>query len=204
MNPQLVFATIAVAATVMCSIPQVVKIYISNVPKAISGVSSVAMLFASISWLGAGFSAGDEPLTVANAFLSVFNTLILVLIFQKVGVHRTRTLLVTVLLAGLLAAVRFYLPQEGLGLFAASLTAVMLIPQGFKIIRLKQSSGVSGFSYLMMAVSGLSWVIYGHITGNMILILPNLVLFPTALLVYFMVVKYRTSNFWYLKAAAGN
>ncbi|HYG14946.1 MAG TPA: SemiSWEET family transporter [Bacteroidia bacterium] len=204
MSPQLVFATLAIATTVVYSIPQVVKIYISNTPKAISGVSSVAMLFASVSWLASGFLEGDRPLTVANAFLSVFNALILLLIFQKVGVHRIRTLLVTVLLAGILVAVRFYLPQNGLGLFAASLTAVMLIPQGFKIIRLKQSSGVSGVSYLMLAISSLCWVAYGHLTGNMVLVLPNLVLFPTALLVYFMVIKYRTSNFWYLKATTGN
>jgi uncharacterized protein with PQ loop repeat len=203
MTPKLVFATLAIATTVMYSIPQVVKIYISNVPKAISGVSTVMMLFASISWLAAGFTTGDEPLTVANAFLTVFNTLIVLLIFRKVGVHRTRTLVVTLLLAGLLAAVHFYFPKEGLGLFAASLTAIMLIPQGFKIIRLRQSSGVSGISYCMLAISSLCWVAYGHLTGNMVLVIPNLVLFPTSLLVYFMVIKYRTSDFWYLKATTG-
>lgn len=204
MNPKLVFATLAIATTVIYSIPQVVKIYISNVPKAISGVSSVIMLFAAVAWLAAGFSSGNEPLTVANIFLSVFNGLILLLILQKVVVHRTRTLLITVLLAVLLLTVRFYLPQEALGLFAAVLTAIMLIPQGFKIIRLKQSSGISGISYCMLAISSLCWVIYGHLTQNMVLVLPNLVLFPTSLLVYYMVIKYRTSNFWYLKATSGN
>lgn len=192
----------AVVLTIVHSIPQVIKVYLSNLPKAISGFSVIFMLFGSLSWTLYGYYTGIGAVTVAYAFLLVFNVFILVFMLKKAGVNKRRLALASILLAGLLAATLAYLPTEALGYYGGIVSALMAIPQGFKLIRQREAAGVSGLTYLFLAASSICWVVYGHLTENLLLVLPNLLIFPTAALVYFHVLKYRSANFWYYKSLA--
>jgi uncharacterized protein with PQ loop repeat len=199
MNTLTFIAVCAVVLTIIHSIPQAIKVYLSSLPKAISGFSVVFMLFGSLSWALYGYNTGINAVTIAYSFLFVFNVLILVFMLKKSGVNKRRIALVSTLLTGLLIAILAYLPAEALGYFGGVVTALMAIPQGFKLIRQREAAGVSGLTYLFLAASSICWVIYGHLTENLLLVLPNLLIFPTAALVYFHVIKYRSANFWYYK-----
>lgn len=189
----------AAVLTIFYSIPQVVKVYLSNLPKAISGFSVIFMLFGSLSWALYGFKSGIEAVTVAYSVLFFFNLFILVFMIKKAGVNKKRVATLGVFLATLLVLTLAYLPSDALGYFGGVVSALMSIPQGFKLIRQREATGVSGLSYLFLAFASICWVLYGHYTENLLLVLPNLLIFPTAALVYFHVIKYRSANFWYYR-----
>lgn len=197
MDATMLMASFAVLLTVVYSIPQAVKVYLSNVPKAISGFSVVLMVFGSLSWTLYGYFTKTEPITVANLFLFAFSVFILVFMVQKAGVNKLRIALGSIILGCLLAVTLLYLPIPALGYYGATVSALMAIPQGFKLIRQREATGVSGIAYLFLAAASLCWVAYGHLSGNILIVLPNLLIFPTASLVYLNVLKYRSSNFWY-------
>lgn len=197
MDSMMWFATLAVVLTVAHSIPQAIKVYLSNVPKAISGFSILFMVFGSLSWTLYGYFTQTEPITVAYLFLFAFNVFILFFMIQKAGVNKLRMALSSIFLMCLLIITLLYLPVPALGYYGATVSAFMAIPQGFKLIRQREATGVSGLAYLILTASSLCWVVYGHLSGNILLVLPNLLIFPTAALVYINVIKYRTTNFWY-------
>lgn len=197
MNSIILIATFAVILTVVYSIPQAVKVYLSNFPKAISGVSIVFMVFGSLAWTIYGYVTGNEPITVAYLFLFCINVLVLMMIVQKAGVNKVRIAMLSLLFLTLIGVSVLYLPLITLGYIGGIFSALVTIPQGFKIIRQREATGVSGLSYLLLSASSLCWIIYGHFTENMLLVVPNLLIFPSAALVYINVLKYRSSNFWY-------
>lgn len=192
-------AASAALLTIVYSIPQVIKVYLSSLPKAISGFAVIFMLFGSLSWALYGYQTGIGAVTIAYSALFFFNVFILIFMVRKAGVNKKRVALLSLLLTGLLAATLAYLPSDALGYFGGIVSALMAIPQGFKLIRQREATGVSGLTYLFLALASICWVIYGHLTENLLLVLPNLLIFPTAALVYFHVLKYRSANFWYYR-----
>lgn len=203
MEPVTIFASLAVFLTGVYSIPQVVKVYLSSVPKAVSGITTVSMVFSSLAMTLYGYFANNQTVSTPYFFLFLFNMFILLIILQKAGINKLRILITSVVLAGLLGFVLSY-SKEALAYYGGFLSAFMLVPQGFKMIRQREATGVSGLSYLMLAITSLCWLAYGHLTGNTLLILPNLVIFPTATMVYINVLKYRSVNFWYQSIKAAN
>jgi MtN3 and saliva related transmembrane protein len=203
MEPVTIFATLAVFLTVVYSIPQAVKVYLSNVPKAVSGITTVSMVFSSLAMLLYGYFSFNQTVSTPYTFLFICNVFILLIITQKAGVNRKRILITGLLQLALLAAVLIY-SKNLLAFYGGFLSAFMLLPQGFKMIRQREATGVSGLSYLLLAAASLCWIAYGHLTENTLLILPNLVIFPTATMVYINVIKYRSINFWYQSIKATN
>jgi uncharacterized protein with PQ loop repeat len=202
MEPKAIFELLAVFLTVVYSIPQVAKVYLSNFPKAVSGITTVLMVFSSLSMLLFGYFSANITVQSAYLFLFLFNLIVLLLIVQKAGVNKVRIAITSLVFAAGLAGIAFFLPKDGFGYFGGIVSSFMVIPQGFKMIRQREATGVSGLSYLLMAFASLSWLAYGHLTENMLLVLPNLVVFPTAALVYINVLKYRSANYFYQSVKA--
>lgn len=202
MEPKEIFEILAVFLTVIYSIPQVAKVYLSNFPKAVSGITTVLMVFSSLSMLLFGYFTTNITVQSAYLFLFVFNLIVLLLIVQKAGVNKLRIAITSIVFAVALACTAIFLPKETFGYFGGLVSSFMVIPQGFKMIRQREATGVSGLSYLLMAFASLSWLAYGHLTENMLLVLPNLVVFPTAALVYINVLKYRSANYFYQSVKA--
>ncbi|MDL5049902.1 SemiSWEET family transporter [Oscillatoria amoena NRMC-F 0135] len=197
MEPKEIFEILAVFLTVVYSVPQVVKVYLSNSPKAVSGITTVLMVFSSLSMLLFGFFSANIAVQSAYLFLFLSNLVVLLLIVQKAGVNKLRISITSIVFAAGLACCALFLPKDTFGYFGGIVSSFMVIPQGFKMIRQREATGVSGLSYLLMAFASLSWLAYGHLTENMLLVLPNLVVFPTAALVYINVLKYRSANYFY-------
>ncbi len=60
-----------------------------------------------------------------------------------------------------------------LGFVAALFTTICNIPQAVKIIRTRQTKGISALSYLALLVGLLLWVIYGVLRNDWPLIIAN-------------------------------
>lgn len=202
MNTLTLIAVSAVVLTAIYNIPQAIKVYLSSLPKAISGFSVAFMLFGSVAWMLYGYNSGINAITIAYSGLFIFSLFVFIFMIQKAGVNIKRTAVLCLALTGVLVATYAYLPIEALGYLGGALSALMAIPQGFKLIRQREAAGVSALSYLVLALASICWVLYGHFTENLILVLPNLLIFPTAALVYFNVIKYRSANFWYYRTLA--
>jgi len=64
---------------------------------------------------------------------------------------------------------------EGLGLVAGFIGAFAFAPQAFKIIRDRDTSGVSGLTYAMVLTGALLWGAYGVLRGAPSIMLWNAV-----------------------------
>lgn len=65
---------------------------------------------------------------------------------------------------------------EGIGLLAAVLTASSFVPQVWKIIKTRETEGVSRRTYLMTVAASTLWVAYGFGISSLSVILCNSVL----------------------------
>ena len=77
------------------------------------------------------------------------------------------------------------------GFAAAVLTTASFLPQAFKTIRTKNTSGISLFMYSLFAAGTLLWLLFGIFSNNMPILVANAItlLFSVIILVY--KIKYR-------------
>ncbi|QNP40222.1 SemiSWEET transporter [Lysobacter solisilvae (ex Woo and Kim 2020)] len=66
-------------------------------------------------------------------------------------------------------------PGEWVGYAAATLTTVSFVPQAFKIIRSRQTQGISLGMYVMFTVGVAFWLAYGIVLMSWPMILSNIV-----------------------------
>ena len=81
---------------------------------------------------------------------------------------------------------------EIIGYIAAFLTTASFLPQAFKTLKTRDTSGISLLMYLMFTIGVGLWLIYGILIQNRIIIFANLITFILAGLV--LSVKIRNSK----------
>lgn len=64
---------------------------------------------------------------------------------------------------------------EIIGYFAAFLTTASFLPQVFKALKTKDTTGISLIMYLMFISGVILWLIYGILLENKIIIFANLI-----------------------------
>jgi MtN3 and saliva related transmembrane protein len=77
-----------------------------------------------------------------------------------------------------------------LSFIAAILTTVSFVPQAIKVIRTKNTKGISFVMYLILVVGQFLWCVYGVITNQMAIVLANMITFILALII----LKYTYEN----------
>ena len=81
-----------------------------------------------------------------------------------------------------------------IGFIAAFLTSMAFIPQVIKVIRDKQTDGVSLPMYLIFVTGVICWIIYGLLIKDIAILVANVVTFSLAFPVLIMVIKNRSSK----------
>ena len=71
--------------------------------------------------------------------------------------------------------------ETTIGLIAALLTTLSFLPQGIKVIRTKNTEGISLLMYLMFVTGVALWLIYGFLIKDQAITLANLVTLLLAL-----------------------
>jgi MtN3 and saliva related transmembrane protein len=79
--------------------------------------------------------------------------------------------------------------SSAIGFVAATLTTVSFVPQVVRILRTRDTNGISLAMYLVFTAGILLWLTYGVMTGDLPVILANVVTF--ALAVTILVLKIR-------------
>jgi len=78
-----------------------------------------------------------------------------------------------------------------LGLLAAVLTTISLLPQLIRVIRTKSTKDISTGMFSLFCCGVFLWFIYGLLTNNLPIILANLLAFIQALIILFYKIKYK-------------
>lgn len=60
------------------------------------------------------------------------------------------------------------------GVIATILIIVCQLPQLVKVIRTNDTNGISAFSYILFVVAAISWMVYGYLISDKILITSNI------------------------------
>lgn len=83
---------------------------------------------------------------------------------------------------------------SNIGFIAAILTSIAFIPQVIKVLKYKQTEGISLWMYLIFVSGVLCWIIYGALINDMAILLANVVTFCLALPVLIMrIINKKTS-----------
>ena len=77
-----------------------------------------------------------------------------------------------------------------IGYAAATLAAIIFLPQLLKTIRSKDTKGLSLVSFILISISNSLWLSYGLLTGDSAIILSQIFLFPMGLTILFYKIKY--------------
>lgn len=78
-----------------------------------------------------------------------------------------------------------------IGAIAACLTTFSFVPQVIKVIKTKDTSGISLLMYLMSCLGIFLWMIHGLMIKDSALFYANLVTFVLALIVLVYKIKYK-------------
>lgn len=70
-----------------------------------------------------------------------------------------------------------------LSFIAAVLTTVSFVPQAIKVIRTRNTKGISFGMYLILTIGQFLWSVYGIITNQMAIFLANIITFSLALVI---------------------
>ena len=80
-----------------------------------------------------------------------------------------------------------------IGFIAAFLTSIAFIPQVIKVLRDKQTEGVSLSMYLMFVSGVFFWIVYGFLIQDMAILIANTLTFSLAFPVLIVVIKNKSS-----------
>ncbi|MDZ5255232.1 SemiSWEET transporter [Clostridium sp. LIBA-8841] len=78
-----------------------------------------------------------------------------------------------------------------IGSLAAILTTASFIPQAIKVIKTKDTSGISLIMYSMFTIGVFLWIIHGFIINDLAVILANSCTFIFAVIILFFKIKYK-------------
>jgi len=81
--------------------------------------------------------------------------------------------------------------QQYIGMIAAVLTSASFVPQALKVIKTKDTSGISLVMYSMFVLGVVLWTIHGFIINDMAVIFANIVTFFFAAIVLAYKIKYK-------------
>ncbi|AGX45099.1 SemiSWEET transporter [Clostridium saccharobutylicum] len=70
-----------------------------------------------------------------------------------------------------------------IGNIAALLTTLSFLPQAFKVIKTKNTEGISLLMYAMFVLGVFLWSIYGYMIGDMAILVSNTITFILAIVV---------------------
>lgn len=79
---------------------------------------------------------------------------------------------------------------EGIGLLAAVLTASSFVPQVWKIVRTRETAGVSRRMYLVTFAASVLWIAYGIGIASLSVVLCNAVLGTLAITIIALKARY--------------
>ena len=77
-----------------------------------------------------------------------------------------------------------------IGFTAAFMAAIIFLPQVIKTVKTKDTKGLSLSTFILISVSNSLWLTYGILSGDTVIILSQVFLFPMGLTILIYKIKY--------------
>ncbi len=77
-----------------------------------------------------------------------------------------------------------------IGFAAATMAAIIFLPQVIKTVKTKDTKGLSLSTFILISVSNSLWLTYGLLSGETVIILSQVFLFPMGLTILVYKIKY--------------
>ena len=187
------FGVLAVCSSLCFVWPQVVRLLRRKDATGVSATGAVWALAGFGLWTIYGLDRHLGPVTVANA-QSVAGFLAAAVLARRYGGSAPRLVPVSVAVAAGLA-VAVALPAEAVGWLAVAVGATAYLPQARVALRRDGSAlaGVSIATYVLVAISGTLWATYGLFQHDVIIVTPNLLTVPSAVLIALRAHRHRSA-----------
>lgn len=79
--------------------------------------------------------------------------------------------------------------MEYIGFLAATLTTISFIPQVLKIMKTKDTSGLSLGMYICFVIGVILWTIYGYINNDVPVFVANFITLMLAVIILYNIIK---------------
>ncbi len=170
---------VAVASSLLFVWPQAVRLLRTRDTQGISPVGALWAMAGFTLWSAYGLDRALAPIWFANGQALVGFAIVLGLrlrLGDPVPGFAPRAAIATVVVL----VVAIVAPAPVVGIAALVIAATGYLPQALVAWRAVDVSGVSPATYVLLALSGTLWIIYGVLRRDMLVITPNLLIVPTA------------------------
>lgn len=82
-------------------------------------------------------------------------------------------------------------PITILGLVAACCTTISFLPQAIKVIKTKDTTGISLYMYIIFTTGVFLWLIYGYLVQDIPLMVCNTITFLLASVILILKIRYK-------------
>lgn len=173
-------ATTATVLTVVRAWPQVSRIAIHHDTTGVSASTWTLMLMAHVLWIAWSVGLGVVAVAIANVLAALGCVAVLVTMARHCAFRATPALMGATAVGlggvGLMASGAASL----LAAATTAITALMVLPQVVKAFR-EETKGISAATWWMAIASSITWSTYYVLIGQFAMILPNVVIFPSAI-----------------------
>lgn len=80
---------------------------------------------------------------------------------------------------------------EVVGVFAAIGAAIVFFPQLRMVVKTKQTRDLSLIMWIAFTINNLTWITYGVLSWNYVLLLTQVFIFPSGLIILWYKIKYK-------------
>jgi len=172
----------AVASSLLFVWPQVLRLARTHDADGISIVTTLWAMAGFTLWSAYGVRKGLPAIWIANGQALLGFAAVLALCARWNPPVRRVSLLVIVE-GALLALLGTRVPVDAIGICAIVVGATSFVPQAVVAWRTADVSGVSVATYVLLSISATLWAVYGVLRRDPIVVAPNLLIVPTAVLV---------------------
>lgn len=193
MSANSVFGALAVVFSFLFVWPQVVRLARSHDADGVSAVSSLWAGTAYALWVAYGLRNGLPAVTIANTQLTIGFAIITGLVLRY-GPPVPRLLPAAAGVVVAVVAVSVLAPAAVPGIVAVAVGSSAFLPQAYVALNQDDLSGVSVPTYLLITAACTSWLVFGILERDVIVVLPSLLIAPVTLLIAFRAHRSVDSN----------
>ena len=174
---------LAVALEVVFAWPQASKALRAPDVAGISAVTAVLMVLTATSWLAYGIAVSDPVVIVANLVMAIATLVIAGALVARGRLGAPLALGSSAAWAAVAVGALALFGPAGLGAVGATIGISMGLPQAARAVRTGSVAGVAISSYVLLGCLQASWLVYGLLIADAVIVVPNIIALPITIAV---------------------
>ncbi|MEZ5136578.1 MAG: SemiSWEET family transporter [Acidimicrobiales bacterium] len=190
---ELAVGAAAVGLELVFAWPQAVDAVRSPDVSGVSTVTATLMVLVGLSWLAYGVGVADPMVIVANLVMLSATLVIAGALARRRALAWRATATVVAVWALAIAAATVVWGTTGPAVVGSIVGIGMGVPQAVHAVRSGSVAGVAISSYVLLALLQGTWLLYGVLVGDAVIVVPNVIALPVSLGVLGILVRGRAT-----------